>query len=34
MHSYFSVTTPSGGHLGCIDLYFTTAQGSVAGTTI
>lgn len=24
MHSYFSITTPSGGHIGCLDLYFTT----------
>ena len=22
-HKYFSVTTPSGGHIGCVDLYFS-----------
>jgi hypothetical protein len=25
-HKYFSVTTPSGGHIGCVDLYFKVAQ--------
>ena len=23
-HQYFSVTTPAGGHIGCVDLYFPT----------
>ena len=22
-HKYFSVTTPTGGHIGCVDLYFS-----------
>jgi hypothetical protein len=26
MHKLFSITTPSGGHLGCVDLYFKTPQ--------
>jgi hypothetical protein len=26
MHKLFSVTTPSGGHLGCVDLYFKTPE--------
>ncbi len=26
MHKYFSVTTPAGKHLGCLDLYFSTPQ--------
>jgi hypothetical protein len=26
MHKLFSITTPSGGHIGCLDLYFNTAQ--------
>jgi hypothetical protein len=26
MHKLFSVTAPSGGHLGCVDLYFRTPQ--------
>lgn len=25
-HKYFSVTSPAGGHLGCVDLYFTSPQ--------
>jgi hypothetical protein len=23
-HAYFSITTPLGGHIGCLDLYYTT----------
>jgi hypothetical protein len=26
MHKYFSVTTPAGDHIGCVDLYFKTAS--------
>ena len=26
MHKSFAITTPSGGHLGCLDLYFKTPQ--------
>jgi hypothetical protein len=26
MHKLFSVTTPVGGHIGCLDLYYETAQ--------
>jgi hypothetical protein len=25
-HKYFSITTPSGGHLGCLDLYFKVPE--------
>jgi len=25
-HKYFSITTPGGAHIGCLDLYFQTAQ--------
>jgi hypothetical protein len=25
-HKYFSITTPSGAHIGCLDLYFQTPQ--------
>jgi hypothetical protein len=30
MHSYFSITTPSGGHIGCLDLYYTTPAPSAS----
>jgi hypothetical protein len=26
MHKLFSISSPSGGHLGCVDLYFKTPQ--------
>jgi hypothetical protein len=42
-HLYWSVTTPTGGHIGCIDLYFSSpspgasvrisSAGKCAGTT-
>jgi hypothetical protein len=29
-HAYFSITTPWGGHIGCLDLYYTTPAPGVS----